>query len=258
MVELKYYNGSNYVSARDLHNVLKIKQQFSSWFNYNKSRALIEIEKDFYRILAKSTGGRPSADYYLTEQSAMVLIVMSGGQNAKQVRDEVLQVFQSRRQLELITPKEAALAYEFINFFKYIENQKEAYRLHQDSFVSTRNPSKYVYAEFAKHRANIVGWDKAKVNNAVQKYLQENVSNNLRKLMKESMPVKLSVMDINEAIRVSVLDLLFAKGTEVELANKFANMVKNVSAEMEIIAYKRNENTLFQHKEDLRIPQLRN
>jgi hypothetical protein len=64
-------------------------------------------------------------------------------------------------------------------------------------------------------------------------------------------------IDLEESIRVATLDLLFSKGTETELASKFAMLVKNVSKEMaNLRGYKKNETDLFRHKEDIEEPKL--
>jgi len=254
MVELKDYEGRKLASAMDLHKALGIKKKFSTWFKQNKERAMLEDVTDFVSYKKQSTGGRPSTDYYLTERAALDLVLISGGKNAKQVRDELIKIFQSRKSLNLITTDEAALAFEYIKFFKYIENQRQALAEHQEVFIQANGVSKYIYADFAKYRAQIVGWDKKKVDEAVKLYLSEHYSDSLRGIVKRNMSEKLSIVDINEAIRVSILDLLFSRGTESNLANNFANMVKDLAKKMNTIAYRKNENNLFQHKEELHLP----
>lgn len=257
MIELIEKNGINVCSARNLHELLEVSSQFSTWISRGIENAWLIENIDFF--ITKNVknadnqyyAGRNTNDYYLTRDAALSIIVMSRVKKAKKIRLEIINAFQKRQNLEYITPKEAALAYEYINCYKYIENQRKAYVMHQDSFVINNPPSKYIYSEFAKYRANIIGWDKSKVDEAIEKYLTTHAGHNFTKLMKLTMSDKLSIIDINEAIRVSILDLLFSKGTDPELANKFANMVKNVSKEMEILALRKNENNLFQVKESI-------
>ena len=258
MIELKDYNGKSLASAKDIHNNLEVRSQFDTWIKTGIENAWLKKDKDFYTHKYKSPGGRPGTDYLLTKDSALAIIVMSRVKKASIVRDLIIDAFNKRQNLEYITPKEAALAYEYINFFKYIENQKQAYNMHKDAYAINNPVSKYVFAEFAKHRTNIIGWDKSKVDEEIKKYLTTHAGHNFTKLMKLSMSDKLSILDVNEAIRVSILDLLFSKGTEPEIANKFANMVKNVSKEMEILALRKNENNLFQYKEKIKLKSIKN
>lgn len=254
MIEIKK-NGK--VDARLLHNYLESKQKFSNWIiNYIRDFGFIE-NKDFIINLLKSTGGRPVKDYDITIDMAKELSMLSRSEKGKQARLYFIGIQNKQQNLELITPKQAALAYEYINFFKYVENQKDAYLQHQKYYVDKMPKSKYIYAEFAKYRAGIVGWDKQKIDEAIKTYLTTHAGHNFTRLMKKSMSDKLSVINVNEAIRVSVLDLLYSKGTNTELANKFANMVKNVSDEMDILAYKENETNLFQTKENINLKELK-
>jgi len=249
MIELKEYNGNKLASSKQIYEYLAISRVFSDWIKLSINNAMLIIEKDFYTYKYKSTGGRPFTDYLLTERAAIRIVLQSRMPKSIELETIIVDAFKKRQNLEYITPKEAALAYEYVNFFKYIDNQKQAFNMHKDSFVINSPISKYVFADFAKYRANIVGWDKTKVDAAIQDYLTTHAGHNFTRLMKLSMSDKISIIDVNEAIRISVLDLLFSKGTEPELANKFANMVKNVSKEMEILALRKNETNLFQQKE---------
>lgn len=250
MIEIKE-NGK--VDARILHEFLESKQKFANWItNYIRDFGFIE-NKDFLIILLKSTGGRPIKNYDLTIDMSKELSMLARNDKGKQARLYFITEQKKRQELEYITPKEAALAYEYINFFKYVENQKDAYLQHRKYYVDSMPKSKYIYAEYAKYRANIVGWDKQKIDEAIKKYLTTHAGHNFTKLMRKSMSDKLSVIDVNEAIKVSVLDLLYSNGTDTELAKKFANMVKNVSNEMDVLVYKKNETNLFQQKETLNL-----
>jgi|GEM_PF-3183478 len=64
---IKIYNGS-LINARELHSFLEVKVRFNDWV----SRTLLNQFKegiDFYSELSKSTGGRPSKEYFLTFES---------------------------------------------------------------------------------------------------------------------------------------------------------------------------------------------
>lgn len=86
---IKIYNGS-LVNARELHGFLEIKVRFNDWV----SRTLInqfKEEKDFYSELSKSTGGRPSKEYYLTLDTAKKLAMMAKTSKGEEARNYFLE-----------------------------------------------------------------------------------------------------------------------------------------------------------------------
>ena len=75
----------HFVSAKDLHIQLGIKKAYSSWIKANLERAILEEEKDYTVLKLESTGGRPSFDYILQLQSAMVICSMMFSTNKQAV-----------------------------------------------------------------------------------------------------------------------------------------------------------------------------
>jgi phage anti-repressor protein len=77
--------GLSVVSARDLHEFLEIKTDFSNWckrmFEYG-----FEEGKDFTPILAKSIGGRPSVDYALTIDTSKEISMIQRSDKGKEAR----------------------------------------------------------------------------------------------------------------------------------------------------------------------------
>lgn len=250
-------NKQIWISAKDVHAELGIKKMFATWIKTSINRAELKENVDFIPFRENISVGRPSFDYLLNRDAALIVIMMSGGNNANRLRKEVVEIFNKRQDLELVTVKEAAFAVKVINALKYVENQKEAYSLHQKTFIEHEGMSKYVYADFAKYRAKIVGWDKDSVNRCLDEYLNNHSGFNRNKLSTTSMSNKLSVIDISEAIKVAVLDILFSNGSEEQLAYKFAAFVKSMAKEMDIEPMKRNETNLFQSKEELSINEVK-
>lgn len=85
LITITEQNGNQAVSARELHTFLGIKRDFTNWckqmFEYG-----FEEDKDFTPILAKSTGGRPSADYALTIDTAKEISMLQRSEKGKQAR----------------------------------------------------------------------------------------------------------------------------------------------------------------------------
>lgn len=251
-MELIKQNNFDYVSAKELHISLGIKRKYANWINESIERAGLEENKDFITFMLQSTGGRPSMDYLLNKDASITVIVMSGGKNAKQLRKEVIDVYKKRQSLELLTVKEYVFAMKVVNCLKFIDNQKEAYSLHKNSFIEENNNTinpKYIYAEFAKYRAKIVGWNKEKTDKAINEYLNNHSGYNRSKLLTKDMSTKISVIDIGEAIRIAVLDILYFKKEDETLANNFSLLCKNLAKEMQIEPDKTNSVNLFKSLE---------
>lgn len=247
-------NENNRIYGEEIH--LKIESKNSNYTNW-LARAIeyadLKENRDFFTKLLKSTGGRPKTQFEFTIEAAKEICLLERNEKGKQIRRWLIDLSSKKDNLELITVKQAAFAVKVINALKYIENQKEAYSIHQKSYVEKEGMSKYIYAEFAKYRAKITGWDKEKVNKALDDYLLTHAGFNKHKLMLKSMSEKLSVIDINEAIRIAVLDILFSRGTDEEISYKFANLVKEMSKELNVEPLKNNETNLFQKKENIEL-----
>lgn len=250
-------NNKIWISAKEIHINLGIKKNFATWIKTNIKRADLKDIIDFIPYRENNNVGRPSFDYLLNRDSALIITMMSGGDNASKIRKEVIDTFNRRTNLELVTVKEAAFAVNVINALKYIENQKEAYSLHQKTFIEKEGMSRYVYADFAKYRSKIVGWDKENVDKALMEYLNTHSGFNRSKILQKSMADKLSIIDINEAIRVAVLDILFSNGSEETIANKFADFVKKMAKELNIEPLKSNETNLFRSKEQINLSEIK-
>jgi hypothetical protein len=92
------------------------------------------------------------------------------------------------------------------------------------------------------------GWTKDKVEEAFNQWLltQGRASSKLT-----TQSDRINAMDVNEAIRISVMDILYANGSDAELNNKFADAVKRLAVEMEVKPQRTNETTLFREKENV-------
>lgn len=83
----------NTVSARELHQFLEQKQDFSSWYKYQIERARLVEGRDFVscEVFPKKgenpKGGRPTKEYHLTIEAAKHISMMSGTDKGFQVRD---------------------------------------------------------------------------------------------------------------------------------------------------------------------------
>lgn len=248
-------NERNRVHGEDIHLAIKSKNKnYRDWLNDKIEYADLKEEKDFFAILLKSTGGRPKTQYEFTLDAAKEICLLEKNEKAKEIRRWLIALDSKRDNLELITVKEAAFAFKVINCLKYIENQKEAYSLHQKTFVS-RNintlDSRFIYAEFAKARAKITGWSKTTIDESITEYIKSHPELNNTRLSKSDMQTKLSSIDIGEAIRVACLDILFSNEENEQIAFNFSDLCKRMANEMNVEPKKKNENNLFNEKENI-------
>lgn len=78
-------DGTPYVSARELYQALGVESEFSHWFERMRKYGFTEGD-DFSSKTAKSTGGRPNTEYYVTIDMAKELCMIQRTAKGKQCR----------------------------------------------------------------------------------------------------------------------------------------------------------------------------
>ena len=78
--------GQQLVSARELHESLEVKKDFTDWFKYRVAQYGFEENLDFTTILGKSTGGRPSKDFAIKIEMAKELSMVENSEKGKEAR----------------------------------------------------------------------------------------------------------------------------------------------------------------------------
>jgi anti-repressor protein len=85
IISITENNGTQVVSARNLHQFLEVKTDFTNWckrmFEYG-----FEEDKDFTPILEKNPIGRPSADYALTLDTSKEISMLQRTEKGKEAR----------------------------------------------------------------------------------------------------------------------------------------------------------------------------
>jgi phage anti-repressor protein len=232
------------ISSREIYDYLGIKKDYTDWVKYWVKEAGYEEGIEFVRQTKQSTGGRPLTDYLVNKDMAMTLVMVSGGQFANKLRKYLIQLFDKRENLELITPEEAAYAMTIIDCLQYINNQKQCYEMHLDHYIKTTVPTTNVWASFNYYRNNITGWDKKKIEQAFNEYMIKNQ----RPMKPKNNMDSLNIMDSSEALRVATMDLLLSRDTSLDSVNKFANLVKRMANLRGVKTFRENETNLFQEK----------
>lgn len=248
-------NENNRILGREIHSKIESKNKnYQNWLKRVLEYADLQEGKDFFTKLLKSTGGRPETIYEFTLDAAKEICLLERNKKGKEIRKWLIELSNKKEKLELVTIKEAAFAFKVINCLKYIDNQKEAYSLHQKTFIenhSDLSETKYLYSEFAKYRAKLTGWDKEKTINAINDFLNKNIGYPKAKVLKSNMQTQLSIIDISEAIRIAVMDILYSKRENIEMIENFSNLCKNLAKEMELKLELKNNSNLFRTQENI-------
>ena len=85
LIKVTEENGEQLVSARELHEFLESKQEFTNWFKNRIEKYGFLENEDFMTILSKS-GGRPQTNYILKIDMAKELSMVEGNEKGSQAR----------------------------------------------------------------------------------------------------------------------------------------------------------------------------
>lgn len=92
------------VNARELHEFLGSRQEFANWIkNRIQKYGFIEGE-DFLTTLSKSTGGRPSTDYYLRMDTAKEIAMVENNERGRQARRYFIEIEKRYKQEHQMRP----------------------------------------------------------------------------------------------------------------------------------------------------------
>jgi len=99
----------NTVNARDLHESLGIKKDFSTWIKPKLSDSMLEENVDFIKVTQKgelSKTGQWRDEYILTLDTAKHIAMMSRGAKAKEIRAYFIEVEKKYRNQTIETPSD--------------------------------------------------------------------------------------------------------------------------------------------------------
>ncbi len=103
------------VSAKELHEKLGIRKDFSAWFRYQVEKIEFIEGNDFTPILEESTGGRPGTDYVLTLEAAKHLCMISGGPKSHEIRQYFIEVEKAWNSPEMVMARALQMSDRTIN-----------------------------------------------------------------------------------------------------------------------------------------------
>lgn len=206
----------NFISARELYSELGVKKDYSTWIKDSLKRAELEEWKDFTPFKGESTGGRPTIDYLLLRDSALTVIMMSGGKLASKLRKQVIELYNQHDTGLAFTAQQIEALMDLSKAMTLISIQKEVEKKHFDLYND-----KYTWYQY---RAALLG------------YSTDDVIQAMKNVNKKHKTIKASLiqLDATELIRTGVIDFMVAMGKTAEYANNVGNLCKSMAEKMEL------------------------
>lgn len=210
-MELIKKNNLFVISAIELHKALGMKRHYSIWIKNSIKSAYLELDKDFTTQTLQSTGGRPMIDYLLIRDAALTIIVMSGGQFAKDLRKQVIELYNQHDTGLAFTAQQIESLIDLSRAMTLVSIQKGVEKKHFELYND-----KYSWYQY---RAALLG------------YNTEDLINAMSKVNKKHHSIKTSLMqlDSNELIRTGVIDFMIAMGKPQEYAINVGNLCKSIA-----------------------------
>ena len=103
IVRVTVENGEQLVSARELHEFLESKQDFSDWIKARVEKYGFIENEDFTIILGKSSGGRPTKEYILKLDMAKELSMVENNDKGRIARKYFIECEKKLKTLNPIT-----------------------------------------------------------------------------------------------------------------------------------------------------------
>jgi len=244
-------NENNQVNAKDIYAFVEVKTKFSDWIKRCINYADLQKDKDFFAVLSESTGGRPATEYYFTLAAAKEVCIVSQTDKAKELRRWLIGLSEQRENADLLTHEEVIYLTKLKEFFKYVDNQTTVEKKHLKTFVNENKDKRNPFADFHNYRNRILEIEPDKINNAIKEYCLKQQKalpqgKNKRELM--------NILDNHLTLRNAVWDFLNIKGQINAL--KLAGLVKKMADTENLVVYRKNEDNLYQVKENITLKQL--
>lgn len=242
------------VNAKDLHQQLEAKKHFATWIKERIEQADLIEGKDFYPIVGKSTGGRPSIDYNLSIEAAKEICLLQQTPKGKEIRRKLIDLSQQVEEQKLLSIEKTVVLVQMLNIFKYEETQMEAEDLHKKRFKLTHKTRENIHKAFYKHRNELLSID----NNELKQGLIEAFNKGLiHKVTAKNIRSRIALLDRYVLLRNAVADYLISTGLNPQDAINFADTVKIVAEQTQVEIRIKDEDNLFQTKENISINQLK-
>lgn len=248
-------NEQKKVNARDIYIYSEVKTQFNKWIKRCIEYADLEINKDFWAVVTKSTGGRPATEYYFTIDSAKEVCLISETKKAKELRRWLINLSNQVENAGLLSKEQVFEVMKMIKVFSIYEYRKLALQKNAENFI---NNAISIHPEYSKNRSLIYGkfhqW-----RNEVLQTGKDVLSERIKEyclIERKRIPAKftqdeaLTLMGDYEQIKNAIWDLLCSQGKSEEMINNICDLAQGMAKEMKPFLERLNESNLFFNKID--------
>lgn len=225
-------NEQNQVSAKELHEALKIKTPFKKWIDRMLEYGFNE-SKDFWTKMSESSKGRPSLEYYLSIDTAKEIAMIQRTPEGKAIREYLLDLSTKKDDGELLTHAETIALVEITRAAGIFEFRKLAKSKHISKYLPN-NPKDKDYAKANIERNTICGIDR------------KEIEAKLTQIGKKFNGVEKGIIQIDkhDLIRIAVIDTMLHFGKSETYAKNVANLAKTLAQSDTSIVFDK-ENTMF-------------
>jgi phage anti-repressor protein len=209
-------NNDFFVSGMELHKKLGMKRAYSKWIKESIERAYLEPVKDFLSFMSESNGGRPSEEFLLKKEAAIQIIIMSGGQFAKDLRKKVIELYKQHETGLAFTADQITTLIDLSKVMCLISIQEKVESKHFKLYNQPQN--------WWDYRAALLGYSKDSLIEAMRAVNKKYIS----------MRASLLKLDANELIRTGVIDFMLAIGKTEEYAKNVGALCYDMANKMEL------------------------
>lgn len=117
LIKINYSGTQPTVSARDLHEGLRIETPFKKWIDRMCEYGFMD-GKDFWTKMSKSNGGRPATDYEITVDMAKQICMIQRSEKGMQYRQYFLDLEKAWNTPEQILARALHMADEMVSSLK--------------------------------------------------------------------------------------------------------------------------------------------
>jgi len=171
---------------------------------------------DFTTLKLQSSGGRPQIDYLLNKDAAISIILVSGGQFAKKLRDYVIDLFKKHETGLAFTVPQIQALMEISISMTLVSLQEDSEKRH---FILHNN--KY---DWWSYRWNLLG------------YTPDEMKEAMAKVNKKYKNIKQALLEMDgfELIRTGVIDLFMAMGKDKGYSTNIGDLCKDMAIKMNL------------------------
>lgn len=110
IIKIEERDGKQFVNARELHGTLGVGRDFTNWIKERIEKYGFLEGSDFTPVLAKSTGGRPAAEYMVSVDMAKELAMVENNEKGREVRQYLIKIESAWNTPEMIMARALQVA----------------------------------------------------------------------------------------------------------------------------------------------------